>query len=403
MPTKTLYADRSSALAQIVGGAALGGGLDAHLPIQKTSAGGSYTMRGVVGFTFPAGFWSDIRRVTKAELRLTTTPSSAHLTKGGSPFLYLYRATSQWTANANGESWSTSPTVYPGPSATGSGGVSGAIPTTAGLTFNFDITTMFMAWAPNTVLGPTGVAGLGAAMYGISLQESGGAAQAHELCSAKWTGTASQKPNLFVTYESNSPPNAPTLVYPVGPDQPAAKFKFQTTDPESDAISNYDLQVSTDPAFATVTHWNVANGTGGLVGNVVDVTYAGTALTNGERYYWRARMRDVGSGTQSPWSGTATFVKSVPGAPEDFYDYWMAAILADMADGRTVLRVGTLRPRGEQVALLTSGEYGDRYELVWDEVSPTVEEPLYLLGQNVALTPDGWSITAVFELAKEVG
>jgi hypothetical protein len=398
MATKTLTADRSSILAW-TGSAGLGGGQDAHLAMVASASG--YDLRGLINWTIPAGWWSDVKKLTKAEVLLTgTSGAGTHVGKGASPKALVRRIINAWTPNSAGESWTTSPAVYPGPSVTTSGGVTAALPTGA-TQVAIDITAIAMAWAPASVIGPSGAAGAGAAFYGLALHETGGAADAAEIYSAEH-GTASQRPIIRLTYETNSPPYAPTLIKPLGPDQAAADFEFQTADPEGDAITAYDLQVSTDSTFSTVTHWSLANQTSGLTAGHVLRNYGGTALVNGTRYYWRARMRDAGG--FSAWSAVGTFVKAAGGGPAaDVWDYWMSAILVDMAEGRTAIRVGTLRPVGEQVAALICAEFGDLFRVAWDETSPPVDEPVYLLGERVSVSPEGWAVDAVVELRREVG
>ena len=399
MATKTLTANRSSILADSNAGLLLGGGADLHLSVIANPGG--YDLRGLIGFTFPAGFWTDMRKVTKVELRLTGTASVGHVSKGASRKAVVSRLIGSWSQNTAGESWTTTPVVYPGPSSTSSGRITATTPGNS-VTSLLDITTMGMAWAPNSVAGPSGAPGGGAVMYGISLTETGGAAEASEVYSAVW-GTSGQRPALVYTYETNAPPDAPTLIRPGGPDQAASTFEAQGRDPEADPITAYDLQVSTDASFATVTHWTVTASTTGLTAaGHMERNYAGTALTNGTRYYWRTRQRDAGA--FGPWSTVGTFVKIAGGGPaQDLYDYWMGAILSDMAEGRTAVRLGTLRPINEEVALLVCAEYGELFALEWDETSPPLSEEVYLLGERVSLDPEGWAVDAIVELKREVG
>lgn len=397
MAQKTLTADRSSILAW-TGSAGLGGGNDTHLSIVASASG--YDLRGLIGFTIPASFWTGVIKITLAELLVTNTAGAGtHVGKGGTPTVYAYRITSSWTANSAGESWSTSPAVYPGPSATSSGGVGKILSATASAQTAIPITDIVMAWAPAAVRGPSGAPGGAGVCYGIALHESGGAAQAAEIYSAKHA-TASQRPILRITYETNSPPQAPTLKAPLGPDAGATTFEASANDPESDPLTAYDLQVSTDPSFATITHWNLAGGTSGISGANYSRAYGGTALTNGARYYWRSRARDAGA--YGPWSAGGTFVKATGGGPApDLYDYWMAAILEDSAEGRIGLVLGEIRPRDAHVAEIVCADYGDRFHVAYDETSPPVDLAVFCLGQRVAFGRDGWLVSASVELAKE--
>jgi hypothetical protein len=286
--------------------------------------------------------------------------------------------------------------VYPGPSVTTAGGVTAALPTGA-TQVAIDVTAIVHAWAPAAVLGPSGSPGGGAGQYAIALHETGGSANAAEVYSAKH-GTSSQRPQLRLTYESNAPADAPTLVAPLGPDQAASTFSGRTGDRELDAITAYDIDVSADASMATVTHWHAVGLTAGISGYDLAAAYAGTPLTNGARYYWRMRAKDAGSGTYGAWSSVATFVKGAGVVTPDAYDAWAAAILEDMAAGRRALRLGTIRPRGTDVALVVCADFGERFTVAYDETPPAVSVDVYMLGQTVALGPDGWAVDAVVEL-----
>jgi hypothetical protein len=394
MPTKTSTSTFSSLLARSDTGLNLGGGKDTHLSMVANPAG--YQLRGLVGFSLPGSWWSDVRKLTKAELLLTGVSGTAHVGRGGSPQAAVRRITGGWSPNTAGESWTTAPVVYPGPSITTAGGVTANLPTGSSQVA-IDVTSIVLAWAPSSVVGPGGVLGGGAGQYGIALYEIGGTANAAEVYSAAH-GTSSARPILRLTYESNGPPTAPTLIRPLGPDQAADAFEGQTSDPESDALLAYDIQCSTDPDFGTVTHWDVAGGTSGITGYHIGRAYGGVPLTTDARYYWRMRARDVGSGTYGPWSSVATFVKGAGVVAPDAYDLWAAAILEDMAAGRRALRLGTIRPRGLEVERLVCADFGDLFTVAYDETPPPVSAGVYMLGQTVSLGPDGWAVDAVVEL-----
>jgi hypothetical protein len=401
MATKTLTADKSSLLAKSDTGLNLGGGQDLHLPVSLAA----YRLRGLIGWSLPAGFWDDVRKLTKGELLVVGSPV-VHVARGASPSVYIYRNTAAWTPNSAGESWSTAAIAYPGPAVTGVGGVGPvALPTGTGVVA-IDITEIVLAWAPSSVAGPVaGQVGGNAAQYGVQLQEHGGAAQASEIWSAVAGVSAGNRPVLRLTYDTNSPPAAPTLIEPLGPDQKAASFGFATLDPEGNPITKYDIQVSTDPSFATVSHWNLVGGTSGIVpsgsGVRIDRAYGGTALTNTVRYYWRARAFDSGSASYGAWSSGGTFVKGAGIAVADQYDYWAQAILEDMSQGRIALRLGTLRPTGAEVAALVAADYRDRFDVYIDDVSPIIDRRVAMLGQKVSLSPDGWAVDAIVELVEE--
>ena len=113
----------------------------------------------------------------------------------------------------------------------------------------------------------------------------------------------------YLYYEaSNSLPLAPTISGPKGGQtlvDTTPTLLFYANDPDDDPIASYDLQVSTDSDFSSVTHWNALNQGGGISGQSVSRVYAGSALPRGVSIYWRARTND-GTG-DGPWSAVAGF------------------------------------------------------------------------------------------------
>ena len=79
------------------------------------------------------------------------------------------------------------------------------------------------------------------------------------------------------------------------------------------------VQVTTDPTFTNITHWNSAQIT---LANLADgarsqdIAYAGSPLSNSTTYYWRARFFDAYPST-GPWSiEAASFTTIGAGTPE---------------------------------------------------------------------------------------
>lgn len=109
---------------------------------------------------------------------------------------------------------------------------------------------------------------------------------------------------------ADSAPTAPTLTAPATGIRlitGSTTFGFTHNDPDSDPCVSYDIQVSTDSSFASVTHWNDVSDTSGISGGTtISRVYGGSALSRGSTYYWRARTADgiVGYG---PWSGSRNF------------------------------------------------------------------------------------------------
>jgi len=83
--------------------------------------------------------------------------------------------------------------------------------------------------------------------------------------------------------------------------------------PDDDSCAQYQLQVSTDSAFVTATHWdsgwvNLSIADEGRSANIV---YAGSALSNVTQYFWRIRWADDHGGYQSAWSALGPFFSTV--------------------------------------------------------------------------------------------
>lgn len=127
----------------------------------------------------------------------------------------------------------------------------------------------------------------------------------------------------IVTWES-SPPNAPTNLLaeqstnPINVLDSRPEFQATFTDPDvADTAPSYQLQVSTDSTFATVSHWDsgwvnfvtpLANGAAIVAPGE---NYGGTFMTWAIQYFWRIRFRDNNS-VVGAWSATANFTMGVP-------------------------------------------------------------------------------------------
>ena len=80
------------------------------------------------------------------------------------------------------------------------------------------------------------------------------------------------------------------------------------------SFRNHEIQVMTGAGSGT-TMWNLVFGVDYANTTSKVVTYAGTALSNGSQYYWRARI-ELNDGTISEWSPWQTFkMNGVPTAP----------------------------------------------------------------------------------------
>ena len=234
MPSRSFNTNTSSLFAD--GPSNLGGGQDDHLPIGGPWSG--YTFRAAILF---ATNYADMVRITKATLRLTTT-TQVHIGFSSAPDIYVRRATASWTANGGrssadsggGGGWSTSPTVYPGPSSTSTGGASKRMPTSQGTAVDIDVTAIVRAWAPTSVEG-----GGGATNYGIVLLPVA-SGDISEVYSAE---ASSGLPVITVEYETDAPP----VATPTGPTGTVTTNRPTITatgsDPDGDAITSYGIEV----------------------------------------------------------------------------------------------------------------------------------------------------------------
>jgi len=146
-------------------------------------------------------------------------------------------------------------------------------------------------------------------------------ARTYDTASALWGPYSAYR----VYYPWNNAPNAPTLNSPangVAVVAPALTptFAFTPSDPEGDPATFYYIQVSTDPTFATVTHWDPGwVSAGGPFTNGVqkNVPYAGLAMDYMNHYYWRVKTYDSVAGGEGPWSGAFDYYpyNRAPSAP----------------------------------------------------------------------------------------
>ncbi len=122
---------------------------------------------------------------------------------------------------------------------------------------------------------------------------------------------------LYVTYNPNTAPNAPTLGTPSGG---AVTTGVQPTlnathsDPQGDACSSYDVQVDDNSDFSSPV-LSLTGQTGGISGNAIAFTnWGAVSLSRGTTYYWRMRTTDPGGLTGSYSAGASFVVSSLPSA-----------------------------------------------------------------------------------------
>lgn len=271
---------------------------DNHLPLGLYDVAGPswYFFRAFLKFALD---FSDVVSITKAELKVRTS-NGTHVGKDATS-MTISRITSSWTGSGGSEGSSTGSPNWTGqPSVTSSGQVARTISKTTDTWNTLDITDIVQAWMDGSANN-----GLRLKMTNESYPSNSNTPEANELRSANASGS---EPYILLTYVDNTLPSAPTLSSPAnGSRQTTAtpSFSFTHNDADDDACASYDLQVSTDSGFSSVTHWNASNQTTGISGDSITRTYAGTALTRGVTYYWRCRTNDgTGDGT---WSSTRSF------------------------------------------------------------------------------------------------
>lgn len=138
--------------------------------------------------------------------------------------------------------------------------------------------------------------------------------------------TASQSVTLGGEIVGNKAPNAPTSLLTEGLTNPTniidmtPEFSAIFSDPDStDRGAYYQIQVNTASAFNGTMLWDT--GQTGFATQVTngartpDISYAGSALSYGNTYYWRVRFWDNFNAV-SAWSATAQFsTLAIPNTP----------------------------------------------------------------------------------------
>lgn len=152
--------------------------------------------------------------------------------------------------------------------------------------------------------------------------------------------------------------NAPTITIPASGEKVmvaggvnVSLTAFSITGDILDAHSSTDWQLASDSSFSNIVEQAMDSA------DLVQHTFAGTALTNGNTYYLRARMKGAASGA-SPWSGTVSFeaisvVISAEGRGAYLHESGKLAMVYDNFGVQATLLVGTAADRFQ--AALTKG------------------------------------------------
>ena len=286
MATTTFTCNKDARLAD--NGSNLGAGASDFNPMGTYSG---YNYRTLLGFSYS---FSGMVSITSAILHIRTS-TQYYVAFGSDPDIDVRALSSSWSEGSSVGLSGSNAVVFPGPGVTGS-------------TASADISPSESTWDTvdiTTIMQERLAAGT---FYGLRLTaNSTAASDVTEIYSRE---QGSSDPYISVTYTTNVGPSTPTIVSPIAAAlvTPTPTLSLTHNDSDGDALLDYDLQVSTDGTFASVTHWNIAAQTTGISGNNVNRVYAGTALTRGTTYYWRARTSSAtGVLTEGPWSISGSF------------------------------------------------------------------------------------------------
>lgn len=285
MATTTWNCNKDAVTAD--NGTSLGAGAMDYLPIGNYAG---YDYRAFLGFSYS---FSGMVSITSAILHMKTT-GQVKVAFGSDPDVDIRRINGTWSeGTATSLSGSNAIERSNEPGVTGS-------------TVTWDITTSENTWDTVDITTIIQEAFAATDFDGLRLVAATSAtSDVTEFYSREY---GSNDAYIVVTYTTNTLPSAPTLGSPSAgatAQSLTPTFTFTHNDAESDACASYDIQVSTDSTFVSVTHWNGSNLTSGISGDNISVAYAGSALSNNTAYYWRARTNDgTGDGT---WTGARTF------------------------------------------------------------------------------------------------
>jgi hypothetical protein len=157
--TRTYIASSDALLALTSGGAKYGAGASNSLPFGTWSG---WTYRSLLAF--PSIPWANVKAVKTATLKLTTS-TQVRVGFGSSPKSQVRRITGTWSAGSSSSPSSGNAVVWPGPTTTTSGSVTGSFGTAQSTQKSVRVDAIARAWAPASA------GGSGAAQRGIALYE----------------------------------------------------------------------------------------------------------------------------------------------------------------------------------------------------------------------------------------
>jgi hypothetical protein len=312
MATKTFYTNKDAVMGKQVSGGTFSGwnGKDDHLQIGRTT---SYKWRSLV--YFPISF-SGMISITEARLYLTTytgTGGGVHQPQLNPPSqLNVRRMTSDW---GEGD-------VNPG-----EGSLTGALPwewdnRATNYTSDEHVEKSLNQGASGTEedINVTGIVRdwfNGRPNYGFILINDDEDTASRALLFYSRESGSGNRARLVITYETNTPPNAPVSLTPTGSavTTMTPTFNFTRSDPDTaDYISGYMIEVSNN-AGTVLHYWTpfiVTSGTPTSASHVFGSAQPpDVPLVDGQTYKWRVKTWD--SEIQgSPWSAYQLFVPNAP-------------------------------------------------------------------------------------------
>lgn len=269
-------------------GSDLGAGASDFNPVGTYSG---YEYRTLLGFTKN---FTGMVSITNADLHIRVS-TQYYVAFGSDPDLYIRRLNGSWSegssvglSGSNAVHWGNQPGV------TGSTSGPHDVSTTESAWESFDITTIMQeALAANDFDGLR--------LYAASSAST----DVTEFYSRE---QGSSDAYITITYTTNVAPSAPTVTTPADSGVPRISGTNPSivathVDSDGDALLDYDIDVSTDATFASITHLSASAITTGISGNNISTDYdairsgnvLGTevALSRGVTYYMRIRTRSA--------------------------------------------------------------------------------------------------------------
>ena len=307
MATRNFLISKDALVASFSG--SKGAGQDDHLPV---GVSGGATLRSLLQFTLN---WTGVYGITKAELKIVTSPSNYHGVKTTDP-IYVRRNTSSWSEGTRGsdEVWYADNAVEwdNKPSTTTTGQASHTPSSSNSSTRTIDITNIVKAWAPTSIPG-----GGGASNYGITLLQQSEASGNYTEFQSREGGTDAY---ILLTYV-DTPPQTDPVATKVSPPSGglarianvadvvdlssfAAKpeFKFTYTDAEGHACSRWVVRIYSAATEGTLLYEYDAGtlatkpATGSTITHVVPNASAGVGPTwtpdENTSYWWTVQVYD---------------------------------------------------------------------------------------------------------------